>query len=184
MFRGTVSRGGNYDDRWSRFRISGTDAHVAAHVDGSDSQNLITKATFPDADLEEDEVAMNTGHNVQGSLVGWDNIEPGDDGEFAIEAEQYTGEAPYGNPSAGPYGYGFNALYLAEIESTGSLKIVENPVVLQIVPGGQSVSVSVEASSPDPISYQWQRAAPGTEDFEDIAGATEATYESPALTVR
>lgn len=182
-FRGTTSRGGNYDDRWTLFRIAETDAHVTAHVDGSDRQNLITKESFPDADLSDDEVALNSGDNKAGSLIGWDNIEPGSDGEFSIDAEQYTGEAPFGNPGAGPYGYGFSAIYLAEYESTGDLRITENPTPTQVVAAGATTTLTVEASSPDAITYQWQRAAAGGEDFEDIAGANAASYETAVLTV-
>lgn len=182
-FRGTVTRGGNYDDRWSKFRISSTDAHVPAHVDGSDNQNLITKENYPEAELEDDEVALNTGDNKVGSLIGWDNIEPGDDGEFVIEAEQYQGPTPFGNALAGPYGYGFNAIYLAEIESSGDLRITENPPATQVVPAGDTVTLSVEATSPEDIFYQWQKSEPGEEDFIDIAGATGPTYTTPALTV-
>jgi hypothetical protein len=181
-FRGTVSRGGSYNDRWSVFGITGADAYVTAHEDGSNNKNIITKATFPTATLATNQVALNTGDNKAGSLVGWDNIEPGADGTFAIEAEQYTGAAPFGTPSAGPYGYGFNALYLAEIESTGSLRITENPSS-QSVPAGKTATLKVVASSPQALSYQWQKAAAGSTNFTDISGATQASYTTPVLTV-
>jgi hypothetical protein len=181
-FRGTVCRGGNYNDRWSFFTISGADAYVTAHEDGSVNKNIITKATFPTATLATNQVALNSGDNKAGSLVGWDNIEPGADGTFAIEAQQYVGPAPFGTPSAGPYGYGFNAIYLAEIESTGALKITENPAN-QNLPAGTTATLKVVATSPQTISYQWQKAAPGSSTFADVAGATLATYTTPVLTV-
>ncbi|MBM3834768.1 MAG: hypothetical protein FJ403_16145 [Verrucomicrobia bacterium] len=181
-FRGTVARGGSYNDRWSFFGITGADAYVTAHEDGSNNKNIITKATFPAAALATNQVALNTGHNKAGSLVGWDNIEPGADGTFSIEAQQYTGAAPFGNPSAAPYGYGFNAIYLAEIESTGALRITENPAN-QILPAGTTATLKVVAGSPQAITYQWQKAAPGSSTFADIAGATQATYITPLLTV-
>ena len=180
-FRGTVSRGGNYNDRWSVFGITGADAYVAAHVDGSNNRNIFTEATFPDGTLEANQVALNTGDNKAGSLVGWDNIEPGADGTFSIEGQQYTGPAPFGNPSAAAYGYGFNAIYLAKVESTGSLRITENPAN-QNVPAGTTATLKVAATSPQAISYQWQKAAPGTSSFTDIGGATEAIYTTPTLT--
>ena len=107
---------------------------------------------------------------------------PRADGQFAIEAQQYTGPAPFGNPSAAPYGYGFGAIYLAEIESTGSLKITENPAN-QSVPAGKSAMLKVVATSPRAITYEWQKAAPGGTAFSDISGATQATHTTPALTV-
>lgn len=181
-FRGTVSRGGGYNDRWSVFTITGADSFVAAHEDGSVNKNIFTKATFDKGTLGPNQVALNSGDNKAGSLVGWNNIEPGADGEFAIEAQQYTGPAPFGNPSAAPYGYGFDAIYLAEIESTGSLKITENPAN-QSVPAGKSATLKVVATSPQTITYQWQKAAPGSTAFSDIASATQASYTTPALAV-
>ncbi|MDA0811900.1 MAG: hypothetical protein O3C21_05875, partial [Verrucomicrobia bacterium] len=86
-FRGLACRGGDYDVRWSIFSIAGTEAQVAAHVDGSARKNIFTAATFPAAGLEPNEVVLNAGDNREGSLVGWDNIEPGPDGEFSIEAK-------------------------------------------------------------------------------------------------
>ncbi len=182
-FRGTVSRGGNYNDRWSVFTITGSEAHVAAHIDGSNNQNLITKANYPAASLGENQVAMNTGDNKAGSLVGWDNIEPGNDGTFTVEAQQYQGAAPFGNPAAAPYGYGFNAIYLAEVESTGELRITDNPPALQVIPAGRAATFRVEASSPQAVSYQWQRADPGGSVYLDIDGATEAVYTTGPLTL-
>jgi PA14 domain len=181
-FRGTVSRGGNYNDRWSVFTISGADASVAAHEDGSANQNIFTKATFAASDLGPNQVALNSGDNKAGSLVGWDNIEPGADGTFAIEAQQYVGVAPFGNPSAAAYAYGFNAIYVAKIESTGNLRVTENPANRD-VPAGQTATFTVAGTSPSAITYQWQKAPPGSSTFADIAGATQASYTTPVLAV-
>lgn len=181
-FRGTVSRGGGYVDRWAVFTLLGADAFVDAHVDGSNNQNIFTKTTFDASSLEPNQVALNGGDNKVGSLVGWDNIEPGPDGSFEIEARQYVGKAPFGNPAGGPYGYGFNAIYLAEIQSSGNLRITENPSS-QIIPAGQTATLTVVASSPQSIQYQWQKAAPGSSTFANIAGATQASYTTPTLTV-
>lgn len=182
-FRGTASRGGKYNDRWSVFGIVGADAYVAAHEDGSVNKNIITKATFDRATLEPNQVALNTGENTAGSLVGWDNIEPGEDGEFDIEAQQYTGAAPFGNPSAAAYAYGLDAIYVAELESTGNLRITENPPPNQLLPAGKTGTLKVVATSPQTISYQWQKANPGTTAFTDIPGANQATYVTPPLTL-
>lgn len=46
-FRGTASRGGNYNDRWSVFSIEGVEGYVNAHEDGSNNKNIVTKAIFP-----------------------------------------------------------------------------------------------------------------------------------------
>ena len=180
-FRGTVARGGSYNDRWSVFGITGADSYVPAHADGSNNKNLFTLATFSTGTLGTNEVALNTGDNKAGSLIGWDNIEPGADGSFSIEARQYVGPAPFGNPSAAAYGYGLNAIYLAELQASGNLRISENPAS-QIRPAGATATLSVAATSPQPITYQWQRTTPPSTNFADIQGATQATYTTPALT--
>ena len=122
-FRGTTCRGiSTYVDRWSIFKIVEADsavaAHVIAHVEGT-PDGMFTSTSYADAGILPDEVALNSGNNLAGSLVGWDDINPGADGTFAIEARQYLGMAPFGTPSAGPYGYGLNVMYLAELSSGG-----------------------------------------------------------------
>jgi hypothetical protein len=183
-FRGTVARAGGYNDRWSVFGITGADSYVSAHEDGSTKKNIFTLATFPSGTLATNEVALNTGDNKEGSLVGWDNIDPGADGTFSIEGRQYTGPAPFGNPAAatpGSYAYGLNAIYLAEVQSTGNLKVTENPSN-QNVPAGQTATFKVVATSPQTIIYQWQKADPGKTTFVDVPGANQALYTTPVLT--
>ncbi|MBI1840743.1 MAG: Ig-like domain-containing protein [Verrucomicrobia bacterium] len=190
--RGTVCRGGSYDDRWSVFSITGAENYVAAHVDGSKNKNLFTKASFPASDLQPNQVALNTGHNKAGSLVGWDNIEPvpvldpdgNDSFGFQIVGEQYGGVAPFGNPAAGvatKYGYGLNALYLAEVEASGNLRITENPENIRAA-AGKTAKFSAAATSTLAITYQWQKSAGGA-DYTDIPGATSPDYTTPALNV-
>lgn len=179
-FRGTVSRGGGYNDRWSVFTLSGATGFVAAHEDGSVNKNLITKATFPAAELEANQAALNSGDNKAGSLVGWNDIEPAPDGTFVIDAQQYVGPTPFGNAAAAPYGYGFNAIYLAEYTAAGDLRITSNPLS-QRRPAGQTATFTVTATSSSPVSYQWERAAPGSDSFLAVAGATLASYTTPVL---
>ena len=181
-FAGTVSRGGGYNDRWSVFTITGATAFVAAHEDGSLNKNIITKTTFPNADLEPNQVALNTGENKVGSLVRWNAIEPAQDGTFSIDAQQYVGPAPFGTPGNAPYGYGFSAIYLAEVEATGSLRITGNPAS-QRIPAGRTATLQVSATSTSPITYQWQKAAPASLTFAPVPGASQPTYVTPALSV-
>jgi hypothetical protein len=124
--RATTCRGGAtvaYQDRWTRFKIVEADGYTAAHtlatIDGNPSPNLITATSFPDAELGPDEVALNSGLNFEGSMIGWDDINPGADGTFAVEERQFVGTAPFGSAVAGPYGYGLDVLYLAEVSSGG-----------------------------------------------------------------
>ena len=189
-FAGTACRGGSYNDRWTFFTLKDAMSFVGAHEDGSTRKNLFTGTTFPASGLLPEMAALNTGHNKEGSVVRWNNIRPSDflleDGTpvtgFTVTAEQYTGTAPFGNPSAAAYAYAFNAIYLAEVPSTGSVTITENPES-QRVPAGGTASFHITAQSPSAISYQWARANPGSAVFAEISGATAAAYTTPALTV-
>ena len=184
-FCGTALRGGNYNNRWSVYSIVGANNSVAAHKDGSQNRNIFTAATFPQAaaDLQPNQVALNAGHNKQGSLVCWEKIEPSPEGEFRVEALRYMGKTPFGSAADGgtSYSYGFEAIYLAEYEATGNLRITENPAPVKTA-AGRTATFHVTATSTDAITYQWQRALAGG-DFVNIPGATAASYTTPSLTV-
>ena len=121
----------------------------------------------------------HTGENKVGSLVGWDNIEPGADGSF-VEAQQYVSAAPFVNPSAAAWVW-FNAITWRK-SNRQQPRITENPSNLK-VPAGQTATLKVAASSPQAILYQWQKAAAGSTSFADVTGATQAAYTTPVLTV-
>ena len=185
-FCGTAARGGSYNNRWSVFSLVGVGNFVSAHVDGSVNKNIFTAQTFPAAagSLEANQVALNAGHNKAGSLVCWDKIEPSPEGTIRIEALRYLGPTPFGDaPNAGTsYSYGFEAMYLAEYESTGDLHITENPTS-QKVPAGKTATLTVGATSSRAIIYQWQKQAPGEASFSNINGANAASYTTPVLAV-
>ena len=54
---------------------------------------VITSNDFP-ANLGAGQAAFNSGHNVEGSVIGWDFISPADDGTITIECHQYVGPTP------------------------------------------------------------------------------------------
>src|SRR6185503_19476290 len=118
---------------------TGVSNFLAAHLDGSVNQNIFTAVTYPAAatNLAPNQVALNAGHNKQGSVVCWDKIEPAADGTFRVEALRYLGKTPFGSAAdAGTsYSYGFEAFSLSESASSGSLRITENPLS-QKVPAG------------------------------------------------
>jgi hypothetical protein len=185
-FCGTAARGGNYNNRWSVHTLTGAGGFIPAHQDGSLNQNIFTAATYPAAagDLGPNQVALNTGHNKAGSVVCWNKIQPAGDGTFRVESLRYLGHTPFGS-AADPgtsYAYGFEAIYLAEYDSTGDLRITEDPVS-QRVAAGTTATLHVGAESLDPIDYQWQKAPPGSDTFTAVAGANSDTYVTPVLTV-
>jgi hypothetical protein len=157
-FRGTSVRGNNYNDRWAYYELRGAASFVDAHVDGSANTNIFTEATFPAGNLSAGQVALNSGENRVGSLVGWDEIVPAPDGTFSIVQRQYIGPAPFGNPSAGPYGYGMNAIMLLEYGPPIPAMITDdtqptNRVVLQ----NRSTTLrAIAIGSPFP-QYQWYK---------------------------
>lgn len=50
------------------------------------------------------------------------------------------------------------------------------------MPAGTAATLRVAATSPQALTYQWQKAAPGSANFTDIGGATQVSYTTPALT--
>ena len=157
-FRGTAVRGNNYNDRWAYYAIQGAASFLDAHVDGSANLNIFTAATFPGGSLTSGQVALNSGENRVGSLVGWDDIIPAPDGTFSILERQYTGPAPFGTPSAGPYAYGLNAIMLAEIETGPPFAPTNQNVNLPAnatVPSCANLVLTSSFSASPPPAYLW-----------------------------
>ncbi len=174
LFRGTSARGNNYNDRWALYTIRAA-SFVDAHVDASANRNLFTGDTFPASGLTRGQVALNSGENRVGSLVGWNDIVPLEDGTFTIVEEQYVGTAPFGNPAAGPYGYGMNAIMLAEIFTgpPSSPSIVSQPVGVTNSEG-QVAILRVVATGTPPLTFQWFQGTP--DSGVPVPGATRATF--------
>jgi len=174
LFRGTSARGNNYNDRWGVFTIQ-AQSFVDAHVDASPNQNIFTADTFPGGGLSLGQVALNSGENRVGSLVGWNDIVPFPDGTFTIMEEQFIGTAPFGNPAAGPYGYGMNAIMLAEIFSgpPSAPSIVVQPVGITNSEG-QIAVLRVVATGTPPLNFQWLQGTPP--NGVPIPGATRPTF--------
>lgn len=66
------------------------------------------------------------------------------------------------------------------ISNVEGVLIAQQPSSLTVSPGA-TASLTVQALASGAITYQWQKAAPGSTTFTDIAGATSATYTTPAL---
>jgi hypothetical protein len=166
-FRGTTARGGNYATRWTVACITNVNDFLDAHIEGS-GPGVITSNDFP-ANLGAGQAAFNSGHNVEGSVIGWDFISPAPDGTITIECHQYVGPTPNGGQAASAsYGYAFSAMLLAEVEAAAPV-INTNPPVATTVEQNRPFSLRVSASG-TPLFYQWYR---GT---TLIPGATFATY--------
>ena len=180
-FTGTGIRGGSYVDRWIVCTVQGADAFTAAHQAAGDPLNLITKASFPAATLTDVQVALNSGENRVGSLIAWEGIDPGADGEFSILTEQYVGPHPLGGTNAGAYGYGITAFSLKEVSVNQAINITSHPARVSASPG-QNVSFTV-ATTGTGVAYQWQKSDPGSPTFSNIPNAMSATYAAGAATL-
>ena len=178
LFRGTSVRGNPaYVDRWAYYTIEGAASFVDAHVDGSANQNIFTGETYPASGLAPGQVALNSGNNLEGSLVGWNDIVPSPEGTFSIVQRQFAGTAPFGNPAAGAasaYGYGMSAIMLAEIFSgpPAAPSIVVQPVGVTNTEGQVAILRVIVTGTP-PITYQWFSGTPP--GGVAIAGATRST---------
>ena len=70
------------------------------------------------------------------------------------------------------------------IEYTGNLAPhIGTQPVSQIISVGRSGTFSVEATGAQPLGYQWQKSTNGGGRFNDVPGATSASYTTPAVTM-
>jgi len=91
-FAGSVNRngGGDYADRITNWTIMGAES--------------LTYASSKDAHkVGEDSVEFSTGVNGVGYIAQWENINPGQDGEFVIRTSHSLGEDDGGMPDANDY---------------------------------------------------------------------------------
>ena len=122
-FRATAVGGvPDFRNRWTLFTLVSAEEATAAHT-----ANVLTCATTPDA-IAPNEAAMNTGDNLSGDVVGWDDIAPGPDGSFTLASTLYLGPAP-GNTPPGPYAYAPVAIRLEET-GTRPYVVLTQPTIL------------------------------------------------------
>lgn len=171
IFRGSAVRGGSYPLRWSVHTIIGADTFVDAHIPGTGGPGILTSNNYP-AYLEPGQVAINSGDNREGAVVGWDFISPGADGSFSIQSSNYVGNTPAGMALNNSYGYAICGMLLAEVE-VAPPTITANPAPNTTVEENRQFSLSVSASG-TPLLYQWYKEGVGP-----IANATQPTFTLP-----
>jgi hypothetical protein len=165
-FKGSAVRGGSggtYPQRWSLFQLNGALSFTSAHTAGCFTNGLAAN-----------QVAVNTGINVDGDMADWENIVPARDGTFSVLTTQYTGPITSGGTANGPYGYGLSGFRLQENRADTPVSITRQPT--NIVAGELSsadFTVAVDGS-PFP-SLQWYR------NDLPLVGATGVTCRLPVL---
>ncbi|MCD6304270.1 MAG: lamin tail domain-containing protein, partial [Planctomycetes bacterium] len=115
-FHGTAVRGRSiYTDRWTKVTLQGAESATPAHSTGD---GVII--------LSDTQVAIWTGYNAganQGYVACWTDIDPGNDGEFAVVSQQYTGAIPTSidadGVANGSKGYGISGIRLEEVRPGG-----------------------------------------------------------------
>jgi hypothetical protein len=110
-FKGTAVRGGGYTTRWTVCAIVGADDFLEAHTAGCLTNG---HPDVPAGTIPLGQVAFNSGRNLAGDMVDWEQIDPGSDGQFSVEMRQWVGAIPGGGTAGGPYGYALNAVRLEE----------------------------------------------------------------------
>jgi hypothetical protein len=183
IFRGTASRGGSYATRWTVATITNVTDFLDAHLDGS-GPGVITSNDFP-ANLGAGQAAFNSGHNLEGAVVGWDFISPAPDGTITIMCNQYVGPTPNGGQAtADSYGYAFAAMLIGEVEASQP-GIATNPPPATTIEQNRPFRLSVSGTG-TPLFYQWYRN--GTEIpgaiFSAYSVAKAALTDAGAYTVR
>ncbi|MBN2508110.1 MAG: metallophosphoesterase [Verrucomicrobia bacterium] len=135
-----------FRNRWTQFALVSAGEATAAHTAG-----VLTCVEAPEA-LGPDEAAMNTGDNLSGDMVGWDDIAPGADGSFTLVSTLYLGPAP-GNIPAGPYAYAPVAVRLEET-GTRPYVVLTQPTMVDYY-GWTDLPIAATASAVEGVTNVW-----------------------------
>ncbi len=185
-FRGTAVRAGTGDThygRWTLCSIAGAEAFTDAGTPG-----ILTSANLPGVpglSLTNGQQVFQSGVNIQGDLVGWDEISPGADGSFSIITKGYNGPVydyydnmgPLHVPGAGSrftnahaaIGYALSDIAITEYGPLAPVSIVTQPPPSIVLPQTYALNLSVKAAGSAPF-YQWYK------DATPIPGATSASF--------
>jgi hypothetical protein len=173
-FRGGVVRGGsgsNYGNRFTKVAIVGAVNFTSAH-----SAGMITTADAP-ADLAANEAAFNAGINLEGVMVGWDDIIPDAAGSFQVTSTRYTGFVPGGGSSTAntpPYGYAISGFRLEEINAVQTMLAITGDPANTTVNEGQTATFTATVTGSGG-TYRWYKQG----NPNPIAGATGPTLTIP-----
>ena len=192
-FRGTAVRGNSYAGRWTLATLAGASSAVPAHLVGTGSPGVITNGWAPYGDplAPVTQVAWNSGHNLPGNVVGWDNIVPVGN-SFSVICSNYHAVATVGPAGAldNTYCYALSAFRLEEISgglplavaisSPTNGEVFEGPLDLPIAvttTGAQTVtnvqfyanSLLLGQATASPFAFVWTNAFTGVAALQAVA---------------
>lgn len=145
-FKATGGRSdARYTNRWIVATLEGAVTFAAAHTPG-----VLTAAQVPGS-LAANQAALNTGVNLAGDVVVWENISPGPDGMFNLRVTQYTGAVPGGTTAGAPYGYGFAAYSLEQVLAIPIINLTA-PANNAVVSARSNLVITAAATAPDGVS--------------------------------
>ena len=162
-FRGTAVRGGTYRGRWTLVTLSNAISATPAHLLGTGtvaSPGIVTNGWSPYGDLlaPGTQAAFNSGINLCGDVIGWDDIVP-NGASFTIICTNYravlaSGAAVPGGSIEDTYSYAFGAFRLAAVQLAGSPVTIFTPPQPTTVAQGRSATLTVVAGGSAP-QYEW-----------------------------
>ena len=149
-FRGTAVGGvADYTNRWTLVELAGARSFDNAHTLGCLTNGV--------GNIQSNQVAFNSGDNLAGEVVGWDNIRPASDGSFTVESRQYAGVVP-GGSSSGSNGFALTAIRLEEIvTAVDPAPVIQTQPIPTATSIGGLVQFTASATAQGPVTYQWLR---------------------------
>ena len=170
-FRATGGRGLNYSNRWTLATLAGASNATHAHLLATNSPGIVTNGWSPYGDTLDPrfQALWNSGINICGDVIGWDNIVPMNN-SFSVVSSNWTLAVP--SPISGTNSasvFAFAAFSLEEVFQP--IAIVSQPQDTVACPGA-TVSFSVGVTGDQP-AYQWRSVNGGMTNLID--GATNAT---------
>lgn len=128
-----------YTNRWVLCELAG-----AISLSNRHSSGVVT------AGLPAHQAALNSGANLVGDIVDWDEIQPSPAGTLSLVCRQYTGPVP-GGMANGPKGYAITAIRFEELPGDNP------PVSLRIF---RSTNGAVNVSWPGSITSHQLQSTP------------------------
>ncbi|MFM1769163.1 MAG: Inner spore coat protein [Verrucomicrobiota bacterium] len=148
---GTAVRGALYPLRWTTCTLQGAEGFVEAHTSGclTNGDSRVAAGTVTNG-----QVVLNAGSNsLTGDVIRWLEVNPGADGQIAIDMTQWLGAIP-GGTAGDSYSYTLTALRLEEAAAEGP-PVISSGLQNRTNAVGSTVTFAVSAAGSAPLAYHW-----------------------------